>query len=338
MSTKVARQPKLSAVVPCYNESAGLNELISRLVAVCEAEFPDDYEIVLVNDGSRDATWPIIARYARELKHVVGVNLSRNYGHQIALTAGLETCRGELVLILDADLQDPPELLPKMIAKLQEGYDVVYGQRVRRSGETWFKKVTAHFFYRALSKLADVEIPRDTGDFRLMTRRALDALNAMPERYRFVRGLVTSIGFRQAALPYQRDPRFAGETNYPLRKMIAFAIDAITGFSTVPLRLASWLGVAFGFLGIAALVWVGLAYYFSGTVQGWTSLAGLILIIGSVQMMILGIFGEYIGRMYMEAKRRPLYVIQDIEGMQAPSQARRPVQEMHEQLRSAING
>lgn len=337
MPLKNVKQPRLSVVIPCYNEAAGMDELVRRVVAVCEAQFPDAYEIVLVNDGSRDATWPIIGRYAQEQRHVVGINLSRNYGHQIALTAGLETCRGELVFILDADLQDPPELLPQMRAKLEEGYDVVYGQRARRTGETWFKKVTAHLFYRGLSKLADVEIPRDTGDFRLMTRRALDALNAMPERYRFVRGLVTSIGFRQAALPYQRDPRFAGETHYPLRKMIAFAIDAITGFSIVPLRLASWLGVAFGLAGIAALGWVGFAYYLSGTVQGWTSLAALILIIGSVQMMMLGIFGEYIGRMYMETKRRPLYVIQNIEGQYAPH-AHQPVQEMQERLRSAING
>lgn len=333
-----AKQPRLSVVIPCYNEASGLDELVRRVLAACEAQFPSAYEVVLINDGSRDATWQIIARHAQEHEGIVGINLSRNYGHQIALTAGLETCRGELIFILDADLQDPPELLPAMLAKLEEGFDVVYGQRARRAGETWFKKITAHLFYRGLSRLADVEIPRDTGDFRLMTRRALDALNAMPERYRFVRGLVTSIGFRQAALPYQRDPRFAGETHYPLRKMIAFAIDAITGFSTVPLRLASWLGVAFGLLGIAALGWVGLAYYLSGTVQGWTSLAGLILIIGSVQMLMLGIFGEYIGRMYMETKRRPLYVIQDIEGLKHASRARVPVQEMQERLRSAING
>jgi dolichol-phosphate mannosyltransferase len=273
-----------------------------------------------------------------EQAHVVGINLSRNYGHQIALTAGLEVCRGELIFILDADLQDPPELLPAMVEKMEQGHDVVYGQRVRRAGETWFKKATAYLFYRGLSRLADVDIPRDTGDFRLMTRRALDALNAMPERYRFVRGLVTSIGFSQTALPYQRDARFAGETNYPLRKMLAFAVDAITSFSTVPLRMASWLGVAFGLAAIAALSWVGLAYFTSGTVQGWTSLAALILIIGSIQMLMLGVFGEYLGRMYMETKRRPLYVIQEIAGAKNPTQARLPVREMHEKLRRAING
>lgn len=328
------RRPGLSVVIPCYNEEAGLDELVRRLVPVCELNFPGDYEILLVNDGSIDLTWSIISRHTREQSHIVGINLARNYGHQLALTAGLESCRGELVFILDADLQDPPELLPAMVAKIREGSDVVYGQRVRRAGETWFKKASAHLFYRGLSNLADVDIPRDAGDFRLMTRRALDALNAMPERYRFVRGLVGSIGFDQAALPYERDQRFAGETHYPLRKMITFAIDAITGFSVVPLRLASWLGMAFGVLGIAALGYVGFSYFVSGTVAGWTSLAALVLILGSVQLVMLGVFGEYMGRMYMETKRRPLYVIESIEGAELP--VANPVHEAEDRLRKAF--
>jgi glycosyltransferase involved in cell wall biosynthesis len=302
----------LSVVIPCYNEEEGLHELLRRLTPVCEKQFPDDYEIVLINDGSRDRTWPIIAEFADTYPHVVGINLARNYGHQLALSAGLQKCRGDLILILDADLQDPPELLPQMMAKIAEGHDVVYGQRVSRAGETVFKRGTADLFYRSLSGLTDVAIPRNTGDFRLMTRRVLDQLNAMPERYRFIRGLVSWIGFSQVALPYEREPRFAGETHYPLRKMIAFAIDAVTGFSILPLRIASHLGMVFGICGLAMLSYVGYSYFVSGTVQGWTSLFALVLVTGSVQMMILGVFGEYIGRMYMEAKQRPLYVIQEI--------------------------
>lgn len=331
-------RPGLSVVIPCYNEEAVLPELIRRLLPVCEANFPGDYEVVLINDGSRDATWPMITAYAKQYAPVVGLNLSRNYGHQVALTAGLELCRGELIFILDADLQDPPELLPAMIEKVTEGHDVVYGQRVSRAGETWFKKATAHGFYRTLSRLADVEIPRNTGDFRLITRRVLDALNAMPERYRFIRGLIGSLGFSQVALPYQREARFAGETHYPLRKMIAFAIDAITGFSTIPLRMASWFGLIFGVAGVAALGWVGISYFTHGTVQGWASLAALILIIGSTQSMMLGIFGEYLGRMYMETKRRPLYVIESIEGVAAAATVESPARTMQERLRNAVNG
>lgn len=334
--------PKLSVIVPCYNEEGNIAQLMGRLVSACEARFPGDYEIVLVNDGSRDATWQHITHFAEASSHVVGVDLSRNHGHQLALSAGLEMCRGELIFILDADLQDPPELLGPMVEKLVgEGHDVVYGQRLSRTGETAFKKVTANLFYRALDRLTDVAIPVDTGDFRLMTRRVLDQLIAMPERFRFIRGMVCWIGYSQAAFPYERDARFAGETHYPLGKMIAFALDAITGFSTLPLRLASHLGILFGICGLGALGWVGGSYLFFGTVAGWTSLAAIILIIGSVQMMMLGVFGEYLGRMYMESKQRPLYMVREVRRQAAetgtvPEDRPGSVQDAQRSLRRAF--
>ncbi|MBO9516501.1 MAG: glycosyltransferase family 2 protein [Porphyrobacter sp.] len=311
------KQPQLSVVVPVFNEEAGLDALLARVTPVCEATFGKSYEILLVDDGSTDRSWAIITAYADILPQVKGIKLSRNYGHQLALTAGLEHARGDYVFILDADLQDPPELLPTMLSKLRQGYDVAYGQRTARAGETKFKKASASLFYRMLGRLVDVEIPRDTGDFRLMSRRVTLQLNAMPERYRFVRGMVGWIGFNQIAVPYDREARFAGETHYPLRKMIRFAIDAITSFSVVPLRCASLLGIAFGVLGMVALGWVGISWLSGGTVTGWTSLAALILIIGSVQLLVLGVFGEYLGRMYMETKRRPLFIVDQVRAQSA---------------------
>jgi dolichol-phosphate mannosyltransferase len=199
-----------------------------------------------------------------------------------------------------------------MLEQVRAGYDVVYGQRIKRHGETAFKRGTAALFYRMLSALVDTPIPRDTGDFRLMTRRVVDQLNAMPERYRFIRGLVSYVGFNQTAFPYERDPRFAGETNYPLRKMLALAVDAVTSFSVVPLRFASHLGMLFGIAGLAALVWVAWGWLRGGTVEGWASLAAVTLIMGSVQLLVLGVFGEYLGRMYMEAKQRPLFIVSEV--------------------------
>ena len=314
----------LSVVVPCYNEAANLELLMRRLTEVCEQSKLGRYEIVLVNDGSADATWPMIRELARTSPQVVGVDLARNHGHQLALTAGLQVCRGDLVLVIDADLQDPPELLPQMLAKIAEGYDVVYGQRIVRRGETLFKRATAAAFYRLLSRLSQNEIPQDTGDFRLMTRRVVDQFNAMPERFRFIRGMVSWIGFAQVPVPYERDPRFAGETNYPIRRMIGLAIDAITSFSTVPLRFASVLGLAFGAIGLGMLGWVLVSYLTHGTITGWTSLIAAVLIIGSVQLMILGVFGEYLGRMYIETKRRPLVVVREVLGLEPAAPAETP--------------
>jgi polyisoprenyl-phosphate glycosyltransferase len=302
----------LSVVVPCYNEHDGLHELHRRVAAACLDVVGESYEIVLVNDGSTDETWRAIFKLAEIDPHVVGIALARNYGHQIALSAGLEFCRGRRALILDADLQDPPELLGPMMARMDEGYDVVYGQREQRDAEGWLKLATAALFYRLLRRLSDVDIPLDAGDFRLISRRALDHLNAMPERYRFVRGMVSWLGLRQCAFPYCRQKRFAGETHYPFRKMFVLALDAVTGFSVVPLRAASHLGFVFGVLGLAVLAYTLVSWAAGNVLPGWTSLAAIILILGSVQLLVLGIFGEYLGRMYMETKQWPLYILDEV--------------------------
>jgi dolichol-phosphate mannosyltransferase len=250
--------------------------------------------------------------------HVVAVNLSRNHGHQLALTAGLDLCRGEKILIIDADLQDPPELLPKMLETMRrEGADVVYGVRKSRRGETAFKRATAHGFYRLLSRATEVDIPLDAGDFRLMSRRALDALLAMPEQARFIRGMVAWIGFRQQAFPYDRDRRFAGETKYPFRKMIRFALDALTGFSSAPLKLASHAGLALSVGSIVLIAYIAYAWASGRSIQGWTSLMLVVVVLGAMQMFVLALMGEYIGRLYNEAKKRPLYIVQEIAGGEA---------------------
>ncbi len=321
----ITRSCALSVVIPVYNEEAGLDALVARVTAAAGAIFGDEFELVLVNDGSKDGSWAKICQHAEADARIVAIDLARNHGHQLALTAGLHHVRGELVFVLDADLQDPPELLGPMLAKMREGYDVVYGQRVKRHGETAFKRGTAALFYRMLGALVDTHIPRDTGDFRLMSRRVVDQLNAMPERYRFIRGLVSYVGFNQIAFPYERDARFAGETHYPLSKMVALAVDAVTSFSTVPLRFASHLGMLFGVAGLVSLVGIVWVWMAGGTVQGWASLAALILIMGSVQLLVLGVFGEYLGRMYMEAKHRPLFIISEVRShpvaVAAPAEA-----------------
>ena len=302
----------LSVIVPCFNESETLPALHRRVTDACRACVGRSYELVLVNDGSTDVTWDLLADLAARDPHIVAVNLSRNHGHQLALSAGLQLCRGNRVFILDCDLQDPPELLGAMMARMDAGCDVVYGQRTRRAGETAFKKASAHFFYRLLGRLADVDIPPDTGDFRLMSRRAVDQLNAMPEQHRFIRGRVSWMGLRQEALPYERAARFAGETKYPLAKMIRFAIDAITGFSIRPLRLATWLGLSFSFASLAMMAYVLISYLIGHTVSGWTSLTLILLMVSAVQFILMGVLGEYVGRLYVEAKRRPLFIVQEV--------------------------
>jgi len=244
--------------------------------------------------------------------HIVGLALSRNHGHQLALTAGLSVCRGNRILIIDADLQDPPELLGEMMALMDQGADVVYGQRVSRAGETWHKKTTASLFYRLLSTMTDLPIPSDTGDFRLISRRALLVLQSMPEQHRFIRGMVSWIGFRQVPVRYNRAERFAGETKYPLHKMIRLAVDAITGFSTQPLRISLHLGFVLGLMSAALLAYTLISWIYLGAVQGWTSLMAVVLMLGCAQMLFLGIMGEYLGRLYMQSKQRPLFVISDI--------------------------
>ena len=305
----------LSIVVPCFNEEPCLDTLYRRLTAAARSSAGEDYEIVLVNDGSRDASWAMMQRLADDDPKLVAVNLSRNHGHQLALTAGLDLCRGDVVLIIDADLQDPPELLADMLATMRrEQADVVYGVRRSRSGETAFKRATAHGFYRLLARATDVNIPVDAGDFRLISRRALDALMAMPEQARFIRGMVAWIGFKQVPLVYNRDQRFAGETKYPLRKMIRFAFDAITGFSSAPLKLASHAGLWLSLGSLLIIAYIVYAWLVGESIQGWTSLMLVVVVLGAVQMFVLALMGEYIGRLYNQAKQRPLYIVQDIAG------------------------
>ncbi len=319
-------RPLLSVVVPCFNESEGLEELYRRVSKVCREQVGDCYEFVLVNDGSQDATWPSILALNESDPHVVGVTLARNYGHQLALSAGLSICTGERVLILDADLQDPPELLAEMMQRMDEGADVVYGQRVTRRGESLLKRASAAAFYRLFERLVDIKMPVDTGDFRLISRRACELLNDMPEHHRFIRGMVSWIGLTQVPLTYERQKRFVGKTKYPMKKMIRFAIDAITGFSVVPLKLASYLGILFGLLAVPLLVYTLSSWLLGATVRGWTSVMTVVLVLGSVQLVVLGVLGEYIGRLYMESKGRPLYIIDRL--VRAPS-------DLHEQKKSA---
>lgn len=305
----------LSIVVPCFNEEACLAELHRRLGAAAQIAVGDDYELVLVNDGSRDRSWDLMEQLAAADEHVVAVNLSRNHGHQLALTAGLDLCRGATILIIDADLQDPPELLPAMYAAMREQRaDVVFGVRRSRAGETAFKRATAHGFYRLLSRATEVEIPLDAGDFRLMSRRALNALLAMPEQARFIRGMVAWIGFRQVPFAYDRQERFAGATKYPLKKMMRFAFDALTGFSSAPLKLASHAGLWLSLGSIVLILYIAYAWIAGQSIQGWTSLMLVVVVLGAIQMFVLALMGEYIGRLYNEAKRRPLYIVQEVAG------------------------
>jgi dolichol-phosphate mannosyltransferase len=308
-------RPALSIVIPCYNEEACLDTLHARVAAAARTAVGDDYEIVLVNDGSRDGSWAAMQRLAAADPRLVAINLSRNHGHQLALTAGLDLCSGEQIMVIDADLQDPPELLSDMRATMaQEEADVVYAVRRKRDGETLFKKATAAAFYRALDHITDTPIPLDTGDFRLMTRRALDAFLSMPEQARFIRGMVAWVGFRQVPFLYDRAERLAGETKYPLAKMIRFALDAITGFSTAPLRFASHAAVILAIASLLLLFYIAWGYFEGSPVQGWTSTMLVVVVLSAVQMFVLGMIGEYLGRLYVESKRRPLYLVADIAG------------------------
>ena len=304
---------KLSVVVPCYNESESLSELVRRLAEACGQSVGDDYELILINDCSTDATWVEILRLSAEVRQIIGVDLAHNHGHQLALTAGLSIAGGDRVMIIDADLQDPPELLAEMMAQLDAGADVAYGQRVQRKGESWFKKASAVFFYRLLQRLSDAPIPADTGDFRLMKRQVVDILLSMREQHRFIRGMVAWIGFRQVSVPYQRHARFAGKTKYPLRKMIRFAVDAITGFSAAPLRLSLYFSLWSVLIAILLGLYALWQWFTGAALPGWTSIAIIVLAFGSMQMLCLGIMGEYLGRIYAQSKQRPLFVIRSIQ-------------------------
>src|SRR5579871_4116683 len=315
---KDSARPVLSVVVPLYNEAANVAPLIERIGGVVDSlrgEF--DYEIVLVNDGSVDDTAAAVRREMQRRSHVVLVNLSRNFGHQLASTAGLELAVGDAVVLMDGDLQDPPELIEAFLAKWRQGYDVVYAVRRTRSGESRFKLLTARVFYRIIKRLTKISIPLDAGDFRLMSRRVVDALRRSPERHRFLRGMVSWVGFNQTAIEYDRDVRHTGTTKYPLPKMVRFAMDGITSFSDIPLRFASYFGftvsaVAF----VYALVVIAFKLFSLNPpayTPGWASTIVAVLFLGGVQLMSLGILGEYLGRVYDEVKGRPLYLISDIE-------------------------
>lgn len=309
------KRPQLSIVIPCYNEEACLEMLHARVSAAAKAAVGEDYEIVLINDGSRDASWKVMQRLCEGDPHLIAINLSRNHGHQLALTAGLDLCAGNEILIIDADLQDPPELLADMRAAMRsQGADVVYAVRRKREGESVFKKLTAAFFYRMLDRITDTPIPLDTGDFRLMTRRALDAFLSLPEQARFIRGMVAWVGFKQVPFSYDRHERHAGESKYPLAKMIRFALDAITGFSTAPLRFASHVGLVLTGASALLVLYILVGWVLGRAIPGWTSLMLVVVVLGAVQMFVLGMIGEYLGRLYVESKRRPLYLVADVAG------------------------
>jgi polyisoprenyl-phosphate glycosyltransferase len=308
----------IAVVIPCYNEEGNLRET-HRRVSQTLANAGVEYEIVYVDDGSRDATPGLVRELQASDPHVRVVYLSRNFGHQVAVTAGLAHTRADAAVIMDADLQDPPEVVGDMIRRWQDGYEVVYGVRTDREGETRFKLLTAKLFYRLIHSLSDTEIPLDTGDFRLLDRKVVDAIVAMPERDRFVRGMVSWAGFRQIGVPYRRAPRFAGETKYPLGKMVRFALDGIFSFSAKPLRLSTLMGLISAGLALLAIVYaLGMRLFTQRWVTGWTALIIAILFLGGVQLISLGIIGEYIGRLYGEAKRRPLYLVRETLGMDAP--------------------
>jgi glycosyltransferase involved in cell wall biosynthesis len=299
----------LSVVSPMYDEEGNARQFYERVVAALEG-IP--FELVLVDDGSRDGTLAILEELAARDKRVKVVGLSRNFGHQPALTAGLDHATGDAVAMLDSDLQDPPELIPKMVDAWREGSDVIYAVREARAGETRFKLATAHAFYRLFRRLSDVDLTPDSGDFRLMDRRALDVVLEMPERNRFLRGMTVWVGFTQTAISYQRDARAAGETKYPLRKMLRFSFDALTSFSYLPLQVATFLGFAFSVLAfLVGVPLVILARVFEVFDPGTPTIITVILMLGGIQLLTVGIIGEYVGRIYDEVKRRPLYVVRD---------------------------
>jgi dolichol-phosphate mannosyltransferase len=313
LTNQTALSPALSIVAPCFNEESVLPEFIRRVAAVLDG-IGGRSEIVLVDDGSRDRTWDILSAASAQDNRIVGVRLRRNHGHQLALTAGLSVCRGERILIIDADLQDPPELLPDMMALMDQGADVVYGQRRQRAGESLFKRATAACFYRLIGRLTDVDIPSDSGDFRLVTRGVLDVLLSMPERHRFIRGMVAWIGGRQVPLLYDRHARAAGESKYPLRKMVRFAVDAITAFSVVPLMASMTIGWIMAAIGFAFFIYSIVGWFLDANLPGWTSLMAAIGLLAGMQFLMLGIIGAYLGRLYDQSKGRPLFMIRDIVG------------------------
>ena len=312
--------PKYSFIVPIYNEEETIPELYRRLSAVMN-RMDGLVELILINDGSRDRSLQLLRDLHQKDPRICYLSFARNFGHQIAVTAGLNFVRGQVIVILDADLQDPPELIPDMVEKWRQGYQVVYAQRTQRQKEGWFKRFTAYFFYRILKKLADVEIPTDTGDFCLMDRQIVDILNSMPERNRYIRGLRSWVGFQQTAIRFERNPRFAGEVKYTFSKSLALAINGLVSFSIVPLRLSTYLGlvaaVAAIFMALLVLYWR--LFVPHSPLTGFTIILMAIFFLGSVQLVSVGILGEYIGRIYEEVKARPLYTLAEVGGFERKS-------------------
>ncbi len=305
--------PKYSLVIPVYNEESTIPELYRRVSAVMD-KLDAPAELILINDGSRDRTLELLRELHQQDQRVVYLGLARNFGHQIAVTAGLNHIRGKVIIVLDADLQDPPELIPDMLALWQDGYQVVYAQRVSRRQESWFKRLCAYGFYRVLKQLADVDIPTDTGDFCLMDRQVVDLLNQMPERNRYIRGLRSWVGFKQTALKFERDSRFAGDVKYTFAKSLALALNGLVSFSTIPLRLSTYLGLFSAFL---AVIMAFLVIYWrfltpNSTLTGFATIAIAIFFLGAVQLISIGILGAYIGRIYEEVKGRPLYTLAEV--------------------------
>lgn len=309
--------PQYSIVIPLYNEEAILPLLYPRLQAVL-AQLAGPSEVIFVNDGSRDRTLALVRQLRAQDPRICYLSLARNFGHQIAVTAGLQYARGQAVIVMDADLQDPPELIPAMVAQWQAGFEVVYARRTQRRQEHWFKRLMAYGFYRVLHQLADVEIPADTGDFCLMDRRVVQVLNAMPERGRYLRGLRAWVGFRQTSIPFQRDPRAAGSVKYTFRKSLALAIDGLVSFSRLPLRLATYLGLLSALM---ALIMAILVFYWrwfvpNSPLTGFAAIAIAVFFLGAVQLVSIGILGEYVGRIYDEVKGRPLYTLAEVAGFE----------------------
>ncbi|MET0793754.1 MAG: glycosyltransferase family 2 protein [Polyangiaceae bacterium] len=315
-------RPTLSLVIPIYNEELVIPELDRRLKAVLASwsDLVESWEVVFINDGSKDDSLNQLRKMVEAEPRYKVLSFARNFGHQMAITAGMDRAEGDAVVVMDADLQDPPEVVREMITLWRQGYDVVYGVRRKRAGETLFKKLTAAAFYRLLrAMLGGISIPVDAGDFRLLSRPVVMAMRALKERHRFVRGMVAWVGFRQTAAYYDREARFAGETKYPLSKMLRFAIDGITSFSTVPLRFATWLGVLAGLSAVVIALWaIYIKLFVTGVVQGWTTIMILVALGTSAQLLMIGVLGEYVGRIYEEVKRRPLYLIGEELNMAQP--------------------
>ncbi len=317
--------PQYSIVIPLYNEEAILPLLYQRLQAVL-AQLAAPIEVILVNDGSRDRTLELLRQLHQQDARICYLSLARNFGHQIAVTAGLQYARGQAVIVMDADLQDPPELIPAMVAQWQAGFQVVYARRTQRRQESWFKRLMAYGFYRVLHQLADVEIPADTGDFCLMDRRVVQVLNAMPERGRYLRGLRAWVGFRQTSIPFQRDPRAAGTVKYTFRKSLSLAIDGLVSFSRLPLRLATYLGLLSALM---ALIMAILVFYWrwfvpNSPLTGFAAIAIAVFFLGAVQLVSIGILGEYVGRIYDEVKGRPLYTLAEVAGFEGGDKQEEP--------------